>query len=70
MIQDCINAKNFKEFTLEFKLQDLQQLNEIKKTDYEFVRFGSTSSCEICTSTASSAQWLRRSLKQETGSRS
>ena len=36
VIQDCINAKNFNEFTHEFKSQDLRQLNEIKKTDNEF----------------------------------
>ena len=31
VIQDFINAKNFKEFALEFKSQDLRQLNKIKK---------------------------------------
>ena len=66
MIQDCINAKNFNEFTREFKSQHLRHLNAMKNTDYEFVRFGLTSNCEIWTSTASPAQWLRHSLKQET----
>ena len=52
MIQDCINAKNFKEFTLEFKSQDLRQMKS-KKTDSEFVRFRPTSSPEIRTSSCS-----------------
>ena len=67
MIQDFINAKNFKEFTLELYHKIC---GKSKKTEYEFVRFGPTSGCEIRTSTASPAQWLRHSLEQETGSRS
>ena len=33
MIQDCINGKNFKEFTLEFKSQDQWQIKKLRVSE-------------------------------------